>query len=182
MSDPLVPFSVTYTEQGIGLHQAVAAAGFLLRNVDGAWFASDPAVQAIITGYNPVPSAQQAAIKAAQAHYDGIIAAGFFYQGKSFQIDPASQANMTAMAAMAQASIADAAAAPWPAGFVWIAADNSQVAMTAAQCLAFAFAAGSYVSACVLCLRGLKDRILAAASLAALGAIDVTAGWPTNGS
>jgi hypothetical protein len=182
MTDSLVPFPVTYTEQGIGLHQAVAAAGFMLRNIDGAWFASAPSVQAIINGYNPVPAAQHSAIAAAQAQYDAVIAAGFAYQGKSFQIDPAAQANMTAMAAMAQASIADPTGALWPAGFVWIAADNSQVAMTASQLLAFTYAAGIYVSACILYLRSLKDQILAASTPAAIQAIALTAGWPVNGT
>ncbi|HVJ54881.1 MAG TPA: DUF4376 domain-containing protein [Aliidongia sp.] len=181
MSDPLVPFPVRYTEQGLGLHAAVAAAGFLLRQIDGAWFASDPSVQQIIDNYNPLPAVQSAAMIAAQAHYDAIIAAGFFYQGKSFQIDPASQANMAAAGAMALGSITNPASNPWPAAFDWIAVDNSRVPMTAPQTYAFTYAAGGYVSACILYHRSLKDQILAATSAAAAQAIDVTAGWPANG-
>jgi len=43
---------VEYTEKGAGLHEAVAAAGQWLRQVDGAWISSDDAaVQALIDGY-----------------------------------------------------------------------------------------------------------------------------------
>ncbi len=181
MSDPSVPFSVTYAEQGIGLHEAVAAAGFLLRQINGAWFASDPSVQQIINNYNPVPAAQATAVAAVNARYDAIIAAGFAYQGKSYQIDPASQANMAAVGAMALGSVGNPTSAPWPAGFVWIAADNSQVTMTAQQAYAFTYAAGLYVSAAILNLRALKNQILAAASVAAVEAVDLTQGWPANG-
>jgi phage terminase large subunit-like protein len=62
--------------------------------------------------------------------------------------------------------------------FAWIAADNSHVAMDAAQMYAFGRAAGAYVSTCVLRLRAIKDAIAAAADQAALDAIDVTAGYP----
>jgi hypothetical protein len=114
----------------------------------------------------------------AVAHYNALIAAGFSYGGTLFQIDGMAQANIAAMGVMALGSITDPAGSPWPAGFYWIAADNSHVTMDAAAMYAFGRAAGAYVSACVLRLRAIKDAIAAAADQAALDAIDVTAGYP----
>lgn len=43
---------IDYTEKGAGLHEAIARAGYALRNENGAWVSSDDAaVQAIIDGY-----------------------------------------------------------------------------------------------------------------------------------
>ena len=105
--------------------------------------------------------------------------AGFTYSGTLYQVDASSLSNITSMGALATASIANPNAVPWPSGFYWLAADNSHVAMTAAQMLAFAAAVAGYVSACVLRLRAIKDSIVATADQAALDAIDVTAGYPT---
>jgi len=118
---------------------------------------------------------------AAVAHYNALIAAGFTYGGALFQIDSAAQANIAAMGVMALGSITDPAGSPWPAGFYWIAADNSHLPMDAAQMYAFGRAAGAYVSACVLRLRAIKDAIASAPDQAALDAIDVTAGYPPAG-
>lgn len=44
--------AIVYTEKGHGLHEAVRAAGHLLRQENGLWVSSnDTAVQAIIDGY-----------------------------------------------------------------------------------------------------------------------------------
>lgn len=43
---------VTYIESGLGLHQAVSAAGHWIAEIGGVWTADNPvAVQAIINGY-----------------------------------------------------------------------------------------------------------------------------------
>lgn len=43
---------INYTEKGAGLHEAIARAGYALRNENGGWISSDDtAVQAIIDGY-----------------------------------------------------------------------------------------------------------------------------------
>lgn len=53
---------ITYTEKGYGLHQAIAAAGHSLSQVDGVWIASDEAaVQAIIDAFDPLPPARDEA-------------------------------------------------------------------------------------------------------------------------
>ena len=119
---------------------------------------------------------------AAVAHYNALIAAGFAQGGTLFQIDSAAQAQIAAMGVMALGSITDPAGSPWPAGFYWIAADNSHVPMDAAAMYGFGRAAGAYVSACVLRLRAIKDAIVSAPDQAALDAIDVTAGYPPAGA
>jgi len=44
--------AITYTEKGVGLHEAINAAGHCLAQVNGVWQSSDDtAVQAIIDGY-----------------------------------------------------------------------------------------------------------------------------------
>jgi hypothetical protein len=46
--------SINYTEKGVGLHEAVSAAGHTLWCLDGVWRADDEAaVQKIIDGFNP---------------------------------------------------------------------------------------------------------------------------------
>jgi hypothetical protein len=122
---------------------------------------------------------QAAQVTAAQALYDGLIAAGFTWQGVLYQIDSTSQSQMAAMAIAALGTITDPTNNPaWPSGFTWIAANNTQTAMTAAQMYAFARAVAGYVSACILNLRAIKTAILATTTQAALTAIDVTAGYP----
>jgi hypothetical protein len=129
--------------------------------------------------YTPTfADAQNAASVAASAEFAGLIAAGFTFSGTLYQIDSDSQAQITAMGALALGSITDPANSPWPAGFTWIAANNSQVAMDAPTMYAFARAVAGYVSACVLNLRAIKNAIAGAADQAALTAIDVTAGYP----
>jgi hypothetical protein len=122
---------------------------------------------------------QQAAIIAAANNFSTLIAAGFTFSGTLYQVDQASQASITAMGALAAASIANPATTPWPAGFYWVASNNAQIAMSAATMLAFAQAVALYVSGSILQLRAIKDSILAATTIAAVQAIDVTAGYPT---
>jgi hypothetical protein len=121
---------------------------------------------------------QRVKLLAAQAWQASLIAAGFTFGGALFQIDPDSQGQMAAMGIMALGSITDAAGSPWPAGFYWVAADNSHVAMDAPTMYAFGRAVAGYVSACILRLRAIKDAIAAATDQPTLDAIDVTAGYP----
>jgi hypothetical protein len=115
---------------------------------------------------------------AASAYLAARIAGGFTFGGTRFQIDAASQSQITAMGALAVGSIADPAGSPWAAGFYWVAADNSHVSMDAAVTYAFARAVALYVGGCILHLRTIKDTITGAADEAALDAIDVAAGYP----
>jgi hypothetical protein len=122
---------------------------------------------------------QAAKAQSALAEYAARIAGGFTWSGTLYQIDPDSQAQITAFGAMALGSITDPANSPWPPGFTWIALNNSQVPMDAPTMYAFARAVATCVSGCILTLRAIKNAILAATTQAELDAIDVTAGYPT---
>ena len=169
---------ITYVEKGYGLHQAIQAAGHQLVQQNGVWVAdNDTAVQAIIDGY--IGTSDKLASLAAQ--YDGLIAAGRNFDGKTFQIDAASQASISAMGALAASVLANTpGAAAWPAGFYWIATDNSHVPMDAMTMYGFAQNVAGYVSTLVLTNAALKAAIGACTTQAQLDAIDVTAGWPAN--
>ena len=136
------------------------------------------AAQSWITGQGELAIGQAAKLQAAEAQQAALIAAGFTFQGHPYQIDQDSLFNINSMGGLALGSITDAATSPWPAGFVWIAADNTKVPMDAPTCYAFSRAVGGYVSGLILHLRGIKDAITGAANQTALDAIDVTAGWP----
>jgi hypothetical protein len=140
----------------------------------------DRVVDGVYVPYAPtIADNRTAKVAAAQAIYDGLIAAGFTYGGVAYQIDPDSQTQLAAMGLMALGSITDPANSPWPAGFYWVATDNSHVPMDAPTTYSVGRAVAGYVSACILRLRAIKDEIAAAADQAALDAIDVTAGYPT---
>ena len=107
-------------------------------------------------------------------------ALGFAYNGKTFQIYDASQARITALAVKAVRVVGGETGATWDDGFVFIAADNSSVPMTAAEFGPFADAASNAVIALRMKARGIKDQIVAAyvaQDYAAFDAVDVTAGW-----
>ena len=125
-----------------------------------------------------LPTAQRQKTDEAWRYFDGLMRAGFTYSGALYQIDTAAQAQIAAMGVMALGSITDPVGSPWPAGFYWIAADNSHVPMDAATMYGFGRAAAAYVSACVLRLRAIEDAIAAAPDQPTLDAIDVTAGYP----
>jgi hypothetical protein len=69
---------------------------------------------------------------------------------------------------------------PWPAQFAWRDAENNMVPMTAAQCYAFTQNVGVYVATIFGTYTYYYQQIMAAADVAAVAAIDVTAGWPAN--
>ncbi|HWK45138.1 MAG TPA: DUF4376 domain-containing protein [Stellaceae bacterium] len=111
------------------------------------------------------------ALAAARTHFYALPANGFTWNGTLFQIDAASQARIAAVATMATGA--------WPAGFAWIATDNTRVPMTAVQFTRFADAVAAYASACALRFRVIKDAIASIADEAGAQAIDVTAGYPS---
>jgi hypothetical protein len=137
---------------------------------------------AALTAYvRTLQDVQTAAIQAAANHFQSLFMtpAGFTYSGALYQIDPASQQNIAAMGSLASASVANPAAIPWPGGFYWRDANNDHQPMTAAQMLAFAATIANYVSTCILHCASIKDGIRAATTIAAVEAIDVTAGYPS---
>src|SRR5664279_781083 len=127
-----------------------AGIGFEDNNLYGFQSTDVTAAQTIIdTEALWLPTAQTAKIQVIADVYVARIEAGRLVTvagvQKSYQIDPASTANMTSVASMAQGG-----AAAWPAGFAWIAADNTQQPMTISDFLAFALNVGTYVSSLIL--------------------------------
>lgn len=102
-------------------------------------------------------------------------AVGFSYQGKTYQLDDASQARITGLTVKADRFVSGAAGATW--GGQFIAADNSETIFSAMEFGAFADAAANVVIARRLHARDLKNQIVAAADEVSLDAIDLAAGW-----
>ncbi len=100
---------------------------------------------------------------AINAERDRRIAAGFTFQGKRFDFDPDSVANITGAGATAGIAVAMGAVADdlrWVdrrVDFTWLAADNSHVPMDALTCFAFARAAMQHKQAHIFAARALKD-------------------------
>jgi hypothetical protein len=123
----------------------------------------------------PARSRAAAAINAASS---SATAAGFAWNGATYQIDILSRQNIAAWGSIALGVVANVPGLSWPVGFVWLASDNSRVPFTAAaDFLAFAQAAALHVTALVLNARTLKDAAAAATTPAALAAVDPTKGW-----
>jgi hypothetical protein len=173
--DPTVP----------GIFPALQAAGISWETLDGSFNVSDLAAsQALIASYNPLSFVQAQAAVAVDAQLASVIAAGFTYQGVLIAIDPPSVAHLTAMAAIASNMISGLITTPWPASFAWLphGAGPSLALATPQAMVTFAGAVGQYVSACILFANALAAQILAATTLGAVQAINVTAGWPAKGA
>lgn len=110
-------------------------------------------------------------------HLAALNAAGFEYNGKTYQLDDASQQRIAALALKAWRAVSGVEGATWAEDFAFIAADNTAVPFTAADFGAFADAAANAVIARRLNARALKNAVLAAASAAELDSVDITAGW-----
>lgn len=173
--------------EAINLPDEHQPAQYFPADIPGSWFACDDAViggstydgAVFYPRDNTLGSAQSIAAANAAAHFSTLVAAGFTYGGKLYQIDPVSQANITGMGALALSVLAQIAGAPnWPSNFSWIAADNTLTPMTADEMYAFAITIAGFLSAGVLNRRAIKDAIAAGASVAAVQEIDVTAGYP----
>jgi hypothetical protein len=130
------------------------------------------------------------AIKAKVFGSDGLIETGFRYtlpgslaDWHTYQIDETSQVNMTSVGGLFALDVADAH------GGFWRDADNVNVVMTQAECIAFFAAAAAYKAVIVRRMWQLIVAANAAADSAALdlinvsaGSIDGAGGWPANGS
>jgi hypothetical protein len=118
------------------------------------------------------------ALAAIDTAADAASAAGFAWNGATYQIDILSRQNIAAWGSIALGVVANVPGLTWPPGFVWVAADNSRVPfLAAADFLAFAQAAALRVTALVLNGRTLKDAVSAATTAQALGAVDPSKGW-----
>lgn len=97
-------------------------------------------------------------------------AAGVTFDGKRFDSDPLSRANLTG----AVASVGGGGGIP--PGFSWRTADNEIVAMTPQRLAQLGRAVLDHVNACYLRSWQLKDAIEASSDPES---IDITAGWPS---
>jgi len=166
-------------ELHLGLIEALEAAGLSpTRSPDGLHVKDEVVARLLIDSY--VGSNVQLEYLKGQARaaladlLAAKYAAGFPYAGKVFQIDQASQFNISAVAVMALA-VGDG----WDGESYFIAADNSHLPLpTAADAITFASAAKAYVSGLIRHNRALKDAIAAAVDTDALDAVDLTSGWP----
>ncbi len=177
----LTIFSYDPAAQGSAYIAALEAAGVTCTLTAAGLLVSDAALAASIAADAAAILAQAQTIAAANVTLmlAGKIAAGWTYDGALYQIDAGAQANIAAMGALAGAVQSNVPGASWPTGFAWIDAANGSHAMNAAQMFVFAQGAATYVSALILNARALKDAILAATTVNAVQAIDLTAGWPS---
>lgn len=172
-----------------GCPDALATAGVAFEIAPDGFYASDATqAQAIINGY--AGSATELAWHKADilAQLGNLClskyAGGFNYSGadnvqRNFQIDPQSQFNIDVQANASLGAIMNGEA--WDSNSYFIASDNSHMPTPTPQAMrAFSLAARAYVAGLILHNRALKDQINAAADLATLQAIDITAGWPGN--
>jgi hypothetical protein len=99
--------------------------------------------------------------------------------GLHASLDDSSRADMSAMATTALA--ASSAVVAWPDSYKegWISIENTRITLpTPADGLSLAAAVGDYYAKVRQNGRTLKDTVNAATTIAALNAIDPSAGWP----
>lgn len=176
---------------------------------DGLYAADAQATQAqgIIDTYSGSAAElqyhQRQSVDALVAKYASIIAAGRLYSvvggidpsQHPYQIDEVppfdpvtgtptrrdSQSTMSTMATWATNIMTNVpGTSPWPTNFAWRDANNAMVPMTAAQCYGFTQNVGAYIAAAFGNYSALYMQIMGAATVAAVTAIDITAGWPSN--
>lgn len=130
---------------------------------------------------------QSARVASINQHRDDILAAGFPYGGKLFDVSDSSLVRFAGMTLAATLSVT--LSAPWDHEYAdgWIAMDNTRMPLpTPEDGLLLGRLVGSWVAKVTQHARTLKDTIEAvafdpvdpAASFTALAAIDITAGWP----
>lgn len=94
-------------------------------------------------------------------------------------VDSDEQARSNVSGAALGALIAKSAGAPYSA--TWTMLDNSTVTLDADGMIGLGLSVLTHVNACHERARALRTEIEAAADMAELLAIDVTAGWPNSG-
>jgi hypothetical protein len=149
-------------------------------------FIGDPAAQGYVaTAPGPTMDDLRAAkLLAIVAKANDLLSAGAPVSGGlHVALDDGSRTDLTALASTATAVLISSGTVTWPDSYSrgWITIENVRVPLaTAADGLAFAASVGNYYSAIMQHRRDLKDAALASSDEAALDAIDISAGWPTN--
>lgn len=168
-----------------GLLAAIGAQGILVWFAPGGCSTSnDSAAQSIVTGYDPLPAEQSAAIATVEATLAAKIAAGFTYSGTTIGISPADIVNINSMASQALLTLSPPSGvtpAAWPSGFEWLQQGaGSPIPLTAPEMLSMANACAHYVSALILYADTLAAQIRAATTSAGVASVLSGASWPTS--
>lgn len=143
-------------------------------------FVADDAAEHVLLA---AKGAKRAAI---DAQFAARLAAGFGHGGHVYQADEVSQGRIEAMGSLALRYKTaggwdeDGWTALWaPAdGFKFITAGNVLVAMTAQETFEFAELCGVHIARLRYRYRALKTALAGAATVEAVLAVDVAAGWP----
>lgn len=113
---------IVYVEKGIGLHDAIRAAGGWLMQFDGMWLSSDDTeVQSIISSYDPLPKAQAAKWEEIKLERDRRQAGGIRVGDKLYHSDEKSRIQQLGLLMMG---------ANIPANLKWKTLDGTFVNMT----------------------------------------------------
>lgn len=100
------------------------------------------------------------------------VAAGFIYQGSTYQIDDMTQSNMVATQSRFNKGT------PNSHGGYWRNKDNVKVTLTDVEVQALFDTAFEYKAALIRNMHDLKDAIAAATTVAEVTAIDLDTNWP----
>lgn len=164
--------ATTYSEKGIGLHEAVARAGHWLEQRDGVWVSSDDAtVQVIIDGYSlDQAKAERCALVLAHA--------AALRNMVTDQVAPGEMAAWPIKRAEAEAFDAVGESADCPA----LRAEAQERQITLAQLVAKVNAKAARFMVTEAMIGGTdgrhRDAIKALTTFAAVEAYDYTTGWP----
>lgn len=164
--------AIKYTEKGIGLHNAVAAAGHALWQEGGEWISSDDAaVQAIIDGYTltqAIATRQAECLSIAKGLRDKAISG----------ISAGEMAGWPIKLAEARAFVADPAGAQTP----MLAAEASARGVTVAELVGKVGGNSTRFAALEAAIGGAdgrhRDALAKLTTFEAVAAYDLTAGWP----
>lgn len=121
-----------------------------------------------IPAFAPPEDTVELIVSKINAERDRRIDGGFVWNGISFQSRPSDRENIMGAAQLAMAYLGaggDPLSLRWAdpeADFVWIAADNKTVPMTAADVCALFQAGVEFKSALTFCARAMKDAVIAA--------------------
>lgn len=138
-----------------------------------------PSMAELEAAVPPIETSRATKLAAIVRRVAAKLAAGAPVGGLHVALDDGSRADMTAMGTTAIA--AASGALPWPDSYSqgWITVENIRIPLpTPADGLGLAATVGNHYAQIRQHGRDLKDLTEAATTLADLGAIDETAGWP----
>lgn len=158
---------INYTEKGMGLHDAIRAAGHWLREENGVWVSSDDAiVQAIIDSFDPVVQQQESIWNAIKVERDRRQELGVVVNGLRFHSDEKSRIQQLGLVMMGENI---------PQGLQWKTMDGTFVTMTQALAQQIFAATAAYDQAVFAVAEAHKASAFALPNPAEY---DYSLGWP----